>query len=100
LISLLRKQIAAQNAVSRVINLGGGKNNSISLAALSTWCESRFGVHTVASVHQVRRFDIPWLIMDSSRAGALWGWAPETSLSAILDEIARHAEGNPHWLEL
>ncbi len=100
LISLLRKQVAAQHAVARVINLGGGKSNSMSLSALSAWCESRFGVHTVTSVSQDRHFDIPWLIMDSSRARALWGWAPETSLSSILDEIARHAEANPNWLEL
>jgi CDP-paratose 2-epimerase len=100
LISLFRKQIAAQGAVARIINLGGGKNNSMSLAELSAWCESRFGVHTVTNVPQDRRFDIPWLIMDSSRARALWGWEPETPLSAILDEIARHAEANPNWLEL
>jgi len=100
LISLFRKQIAAQGQVARVINLGGGKNNSMSLAALSAWCESRFGVHTVTNVPQDRRFDIPWLIMDSSRARALWGWEPETPLSAILDEIAQHAEANPDWLEL
>ncbi len=100
LISLLRKQIAAQVAVARVINLGGGKSNSMSLSALSAWCESRFGVHTVTSVPQNRHFDIPWLVMDSSRARALWGWTPETPLSAILDEIARHAEANPNWLEL
>ncbi len=100
LISLLQKQTKAHDAAVRVINLGGGKDNAMSLAELSAWCSDRYGTHTVAGDQQDRRFDIPWLVMDSSLAGKLWGWKPAIPLHEILDEIARHAEANPNWLEL
>ena len=72
----------------------------MALAELSDWCEARFGRHDVGGDNISRRFDIPWLIMDSSLARDVWGWRPQTSLEDILDEIALHAEQHPHWLEL
>jgi CDP-paratose 2-epimerase len=99
LVPLLRKQVLASTAATRVINLGGGRGNAMSLAELSTWCAERFGPHTVTGDERERRFDIPWLVMDSSLARELWGWQPVTSLSAILDEIASHAADHPDWLE-
>jgi len=100
LIPIVRKQLSSPDAKPRIINLGGGKNNAKSLAELSQWCGDRFGHHAVASNTQDRRFDIPWLIMDSSLAGTTWGWQPQTSILEILDDIARHAEAHPAWLEL
>jgi CDP-paratose 2-epimerase len=100
LIPLVRKQVLAPGGKAQVINLGGGKKNAMSLAELSAWCSDRFGSHIVASNSRDRQFDIPWLIMDSSLARALWNWEPETSLSANLAEIARHAEAHSNWLEL
>jgi hypothetical protein len=38
--------------------------------------------------------------MDSSLAAAAWDWQPETSLTSILDGIARHATDHPDWLDL
>jgi CDP-paratose 2-epimerase len=29
-----------------------------------------------------------------------WDWKPQTSLAAILEEIATHAEAHPNWLKL
>ena len=52
----------------RLVNLGGGEANAFSLADLSAWCAERYGEHPVAADPQPRRFDIPWLIMDSSLA--------------------------------
>jgi len=101
LIPLLRKQTSAGvSTLPRVLNLGGGSDNAMSLAELSGWCRDRFGHHEVAATLQDRRFDIPWLIMDTARAGAIWVWRPETPLQDILEEIAAHAERNPRWLEL
>jgi CDP-paratose 2-epimerase len=101
LIPLLRKQTTRDaTASARVINLGGGKDNAMSLAELSGWCRERFGDHLVAGNPVMRRFDIPWLVMDSALSGEIWGWYPETSLAAILEEIALHAEANPDWLEI
>jgi len=101
LLPLLLKQ-AAPNAAARtrVVNLGGGTQSAISLAELSGWCRERFGGHDVSGVDEVRRFDIPWLIMDSGLAGEIWGWRPQTPLNEILEEIALHAEEHPDWLDI
>lgn len=101
LVPLLRKQVAAgSGAAVRTINLGGGPENAISLAELSSWCRARFGSHAVGCDDTPRAFDVPWVVMDSSLARSVWGWTPQTPLSGILAEIADHAEKNPGWLDL
>jgi CDP-paratose 2-epimerase len=101
LVPLLKKQtIPGASAAVRVVNLGGGTDNALSLAGLSRWCRDSYGNHAVSANPEMRRFDIPWLVMDCRLAGETWEWQPETPLTAILDEIARHAESHPHWLEL
>jgi CDP-paratose 2-epimerase len=72
----------------------------MSLRQLSQWCEKRFGPHAVASDPRPRPFDIPWMVLDSAKADRIWGWRPQTPTTAILEEIARHAEQNPGWLDL
>lgn len=84
----------------RICNFGGGRANSMSLRQLSNWCAERFGVHEVASTKEERPFDLPWLVLDSTRAEANWNWRQEISLGDILDEIATHAERHPKWLDL
>ena len=101
LIPLLQKQTAAADGrLARIVNIGGGVNGAMSLAELSHWCGARFGYHAVGSEPAMRRFDIPWLIMDSALAASVWDWRPQTGLQQILEEIALHAEQNPYWLEL
>jgi CDP-paratose 2-epimerase len=101
LLPLLLKQTKSGMAIStRVINLGGGIDNAMSLAQLSQWCRDRFGPHEVTPRQENRRFDVPWMVMDATLAGQLWDWRPQTPLVAILEEIARHAEKHPDWLAL
>jgi CDP-paratose 2-epimerase len=100
LVPLLCKQMNSPVGAERVMNFGGGANHAMSLAELSSWCRDRFGDHHVSSTQDIRRFDIPWLVMDTSLARESWGWAPQTSQEEILDEIANHAEQHPEWLEL
>ena len=73
----------------------------MSLAQLSAWCSERFGPREVRAEHTRRKWDVPWLVMDSythcrtasggRRAGASLG---------ILDEIAEHHRSHPGWLTL
>jgi CDP-paratose 2-epimerase len=77
----------------------GGLANSMSLAQLTDWCNQKFGVHVPQPDHRPRQFDIPWLVMDSHLAEAEFGWLPKRSLLSILDEIAKHVEQNPDWLQ-
>lgn len=101
LVPLLQRQVAGGRApVGPIFNIGGGPERAISLAQLSAWCERRFGPRHVASDPAVRPFDVPWVVMDAARAAAEWGWRPRTALGEILEEIARHAESNPDWLEM
>ena len=71
----------------RVCNFSGGAANAMSLAQLSDWCRRRIGPKDVASVAQRRPFDLPWVVLDSSRAERLWGWKPATPIADVLQEI-------------
>jgi len=83
----------------RVCHVGGGIDSAVSLKELTTWCDGRFGPHEVVSSDQVRPYDLPWVVLDASRAERVWGWKPTISREEILDEIALHAVENPRWLE-
>jgi CDP-paratose 2-epimerase len=101
LLPLLEKQFERrESGKPRIVNLGGGPENAVSLAQLSKWCEARFQPHQVASDPSPRPFDVPWLVMDSSCAEKTWDWRPTIKVNAILEEIAQHAEAHPEWLEI
>lgn len=100
LVPLLKQQMNySGTGKRRVVNLGGGVTNTMSLAQLSNWCAQRFGMHRIESDPEPRRFDVPWLVLDCAAARSAWDWEPATKLDSILDEIARHAEAHPTWLE-
>jgi CDP-paratose 2-epimerase len=99
LIPVLLKQMRGIKGPA-LCNFGGGRENSMSLRQLSDWCAERFGPHKISSDRRTRPFDVPWLVLDSSRAARKWKWRPQTRLAAVLEEIALHAEQNPEWLDL
>lgn len=84
----------------RPVNVAGGAEQAMSLRQLSAWCAQRWGTQEVASDPTPRRFDLPWVVLDCARARRAWDWKPAVSAEAILDEIARHAEAHPGWLDL
>jgi CDP-paratose 2-epimerase len=102
LLPLLEAQFAAHKVDrnDRVANVGGGAASALSLRQLTDWCDRRFGRHPVASEPTDRPFDIPWMVLDASKAQRVWGWRPQTPVASILEEIAAHAEAHPGWLEL
>jgi CDP-paratose 2-epimerase len=100
LAALIAKQMRQPKKAGSVLNVSGGLANSMSLAQLSEWCVSRFGRYKIKSDPAVRHYDLPWLVLDSSRAAMEWNWRPAVKLENILDEIARHAESHPGWLDL
>jgi CDP-paratose 2-epimerase len=73
---------------AHIWNIAGGIANAISLAELTGWCNERFGRHEPQPDLTPRPFDIPWLVLDSGRASAVWGWSPRRTLLSILEEIA------------
>ena len=84
----------------KIVNLGGGNENSMSLKQLSNWCEKRFGPNEVVPTLEQRPMDAPWIVMDSTIVQNAWNWSVKTKLEQILDEIADHADQNPDWLSL
>jgi CDP-paratose 2-epimerase len=102
LLPVLEKQFTTAKLATadRIANFSGGAASAMSLKQLSDWCAGRFGPHAVVQDGTPRPFDIPWIVLDHAKATTLWGWRPATPTTAVLDEIAAHAEKNPGWLEL
>jgi len=95
LLPLLQKQLQghkpsdAKDGIDvRVCNFSGGTKNSISLSQLSDWCRTRFGPHDIGSDPQPRPYDLPWVVLDSTRATKLWDWHASTPCPMIFEEIA------------
>jgi CDP-paratose 2-epimerase len=84
----------------RVYTAGGGPENAMSLAQLTGWCDDRFGSHAPTVDPKPRKYDIPWVAMDNTRAANDFGWQIETPLPLMLEEIAQHAGENPDWLDI
>jgi CDP-paratose 2-epimerase len=98
LASLIARQIRRDPPSEPIYNVGGGPANAMSLAQLTAWCDRRFAPHQPQAGDRERPFDAPWIVMDSARARAEFGWEPTRSLASILDEIAAHVEKNRDWL--
>ena len=96
---LLKQMDYSGNDKRRVQNVSGGMESATSLAQLSHWCADRLGPHAVASEAVSRPFDLPWIVLDYGLAQSQWGWKPQTPKEEIFEEIARHAEGHPDWIE-
>ena len=97
LIPVLLKQINGATG-NPICNFSGGTKNSMSLRQLSSWCTNRFRAHNVGRDLRARQFDVPWLVLDCSRAGRQWDWHPQRSIESVLEEIALHADTRPDWL--
>jgi CDP-paratose 2-epimerase len=101
LVGLITRQLAStESNKPPIVNVSGGRASSMSLRQLSEWCHGRFGEHAVSSDPVPRAFDIPWMVLDSRAAADAWGFRPEFSTAQTLEEIARHAEAHPEWLDL
>jgi len=97
---VMQVKTGTDDTKTSIQNLSGGAENVMSLRQLSDWCGKRFGEAEVATEHNDRPFDIPWMVLDSSLANEAWDWAPKRSIESVLEEIARHAEKAPDWLDV
>lgn len=84
----------------RIQNVSGGIDSAMSLRQLSAWCADRFGHHDVGVDPVDRPFDLPWVVLDPTRAQQQWAWTARTPVGDILTEIATHAEAHPDWLDI
>jgi CDP-paratose 2-epimerase len=102
LLPLLEQQFGAaeMTAGDRIVNVSGGLSSARSLYQLTGWCDERFGSHPVASDSAPRPFDLPWVVLDHTKATRVWNWRPQTTTEQILSEIATHAVAHPSWLDI
>jgi CDP-paratose 2-epimerase len=100
LANLVERQLRAASDATGSWNVGGGSRNAMSLAQLSAWCSAHFGERQVGSDPAQRKWDVPWVVMDSSRVRERFGWTSAISITTILDEIAAHHRLHPDWLSL
>lgn len=100
LAALVHQQMAtARGGAPEVGNVSGGAASATSLAELSAWCAGRLGPHAVGAVAETRPFDVPWLVLDHGLVTARHGWRPTRTAHDIFEEIAEHAQREPHWLD-
>jgi CDP-paratose 2-epimerase len=102
LAALVIRQIANTSSAKpgQILHAAGGSSNAMSLADLTAWCDERFGPHPVVPNTAIRPFDVPWVVMDSSRTRRIFDWEIQMTLPKILDEIADHARLHPDWLSM
>ena len=101
LVPLLSRQLMEPNwDAPKIINVGGGIENSMSLKELSAWCQNRFGPNEISPSSESRPMDAPWIVMDSTAAQNALNWSVKTKLEKILHEIADHADQYPNWLKV
>jgi CDP-paratose 2-epimerase len=100
LADLIERQLRAGSQASGLWAAGGGGSNAMSLAQLSAWCGERFGPRHVHGERTHRKWDAPWLVMDTSRTSARFEWSPAVGVTRILDEIAEHHTSHPDWLAM
>ena len=92
------------NNVSRfsgqTYNVGGGKNNSVSLLELTSLCRKATGNHVeILKEPETRAGDIPWYISDCNKVQSYTGWQPTTSIIEIVNEITTWIRENRNDLQ-
>jgi CDP-paratose 2-epimerase len=89
LLALIDLQIADfEKLQGRVFNVGGGKDNTLSLLETTQLCKEITGKHIqIVAEPQNRPGDIPIFITDSRKVHEATGWMPEKDAHATLLEI-------------
>ena len=97
---LVQQMCDPSRKVSKILNVGGGLESSMSLLELNNYCKERFGFEKqVNAVAETRPFDLPYYVTDYSVATELWNWKPSKSPVVLLDEIMQHAQKNKSLIE-
>jgi CDP-paratose 2-epimerase len=90
---MVQMQLSDQQSLSpRIVNLGGGVQNTLSLAQLDAFCKSQIDPHKqINRIEQNRNFDIPFYATDYSKATEFWNWRPSFTSMQILEQIVGYA---------
>ncbi|MDP1842859.1 MAG: NAD-dependent epimerase/dehydratase family protein [Sediminibacterium sp.] len=94
--TIIQQQIYSPiETAPKVINLGGGIENTLSLSELNHFCSLNIQKDKkIGSVIEGRTFDIPYYSTDYSIANLHWNWKPTISAYQILEEILDYGRNN------
>jgi len=98
--ALILEQMDNPNNPEKITNIGGGRENSISLRELSDWCREKFGYdNEVIESDEERPFDIPYYVTDNCHAMRHWDWEVRNHKEDILNDIYEFAINNREFVE-
>ncbi|MFA5269781.1 MAG: NAD-dependent epimerase/dehydratase family protein, partial [Methanoregula sp.] len=73
-----------------IFNVGGGRENSISLQEMTALCKEVTGQATsISTVSQTRPNDLIWYVTDNSRVSRAFGWKPKRSVKDTITDISQ-----------
>lgn len=79
----------------RIVNIGGGAKNAMSLRELDDVCRDFFGTaERPGSVPAGRPYDVPYYVSDTRLAGRHWGWKPSRRCDKLVLDICGWARDN------
>lgn len=101
LFDLLKIQLANIEKYSgEVFNVGGGKENSLSLLELTNLCQKISGNKiSITKIKEERPGDVRIYIGDNSKIKKISGWYPKKSTKATLEDIYKWIRENENMLE-
>jgi CDP-paratose 2-epimerase len=93
---IIEKQIASkEQSAPRVLNIGGGVENALSLVQLDKFCKEHIDIDKqIKQVPENRNFDIPLYISDCRLAKQYWDWQPTIKAKELLQQILRYGNEN------
>ncbi len=94
--SLLLKQMKRPDMKApKIINIGGGAANAVSLRELDDFCRDFFQTRELTgSVAASRPYDVPYYVSDFRLAEKYWDWRPSRSREGLLQDICCWARDN------
>lgn len=83
-----------------ILNIGGGKENSVSLQELTKICEEVTGNKiTISSVEENRPADLISFITDSNKIKSISGWKPKKGAKETVSDISKWINKNKEQLK-
>ncbi len=86
---LITLQIKKINNINNLImNIGGGKKNSISLKNLTKICQKiTSNKIKISSKKSTSEYDIPYYVTDNSKVKKIYGWQPKKNFLHIITDV-------------
>jgi len=98
---LIELQIKKINKINNlIINVGGGRKNSVSLKALTKLCQQiTSNTIKISSVKKTSIYDIPYYITNNSKVKKIYNWIPKKNFLQIIQDVYKWMFSNKKILK-